>query len=165
MRDVGITVTALYTIFILIGMTRKLLLLRPVVIPVVITIHTLHVAKLLNQLVRTVFLLDVRFHRLREYAHNIIHLMLVIFCRDLSTHVAQISILLVIMFCSPLLQTFRPPPPTQSSGRLLSSTVQVKLVKLVSLWKYYDFNLFPAVLLYNLVDGSWILCAAFDKKN
>jgi hypothetical protein len=129
----------------------------------------LHVAKLLNQLVRTVLLLDVRFHRLAEYAHNIIHLMLVIFCRDLSTHVAQISILLVIyplvrletyrqsserlqwkmvlleaMFVilfPPLLQTFRPPPPTQSSGRLLSSTVQVKLV---GLWKYYDFNSFTA---------------------
>ena len=138
-------------------------------------------------------LLDVRFHRLAEYAHNIIHLMLVIFCRDLSTHVAQISILLVIyplvrletyrqsserlqwkmvlleaMFVilfPPLLQTFRPPPPTQSSGRLLSSTVQVKLVKLISLWKYYDFNSFAAVLLYNLADGSRILCAAFDKKN
>ena len=125
--------------------------------------------------------------------HNIIHLMLVIFCRDLSTHVAQISILLVIyplvrletyrrsserlqwkmvlleamsvILFPPLLQTFRPPPPTQSSGRLLSSTVQVKLVKLISLWKYYDFNSFAAVLLYNLADGSRILCAAFDKKN
>ena len=137
--------------------------------------------------------MDVRFHRLGEYAHNIIHLMLVIFCRDLSTHVAQISILLVIyplvrletyrqsserlqwkmvlleamsvILFPPLLQTFRPPPPTQSSGRLLSSTVQVKLVKLISLWKYYDFNSFAAVLLYNLADGSRILCAAFDKKN
>ena len=125
--------------------------------------------------------------------HNIIHLMLVIFCRDLSTHVAQISILLVIyplvrletyrrsserlqwkmvlleamsvILFPPLLQTFRPPPPTQSSGRLLSSTVQVKLVKLISLWEYYDFNSFAAVLLYNLADGSRILCAAFDKKN
>ena len=40
-----------------------------------------------------------------------------------------------------------------------------KIGKIVGLWKYYDFNSFAAVLLYNLADGSRILCAAFDKKN